>query len=74
MSWGRSRSAKSRTVKVEPTSESSVELRFVDASGASRNLEAGGYFEAHGYRGRIAIELTDHRITKNEDTVRISFF
>ncbi len=64
----------SRTVKVLPTSESSVNLQFVDASGSAHRAVVGGYLEAHGYRGRIAVELTDHRITKNEDAVHISYF
>jgi len=54
----------SRAVRVLPTSESHVELAFVDYLGQAQRLNAGGYFE-NGYRGTIEVELEHDSIKRN---------
>ena len=56
----------SATARVNPTSDSHLEVEFTDADGQSKQLIAGGYFEA-GYRGTIRVEIKDDQIDKFEE-------
>ena len=64
---------KSRTVAVDPQSESHVEVEFVGGSGARSRLNAGGYFES-GYEGTIEVDLEAGVIVRNEHRIRTSPF
>lgn len=55
---------------VDPTSESHLEIEFVDANGNPKRLNAGGYFES-GYRGTIRITIKDDAIVENIQDVRL---
>jgi hypothetical protein len=51
----------SRSVRVNPTSESHAEIEFTDEQGRRVRLAAGAYFEP-AYRGRLDIRVRDGRI------------
>lgn len=53
---------------VKPTSESHLEIQFVDAEGQAHRLDAGGYFEP-GYHGEIRVSIKDGEIEKNEQDI-----
>jgi hypothetical protein len=55
-----------RTVKVSPTSESHVEIGFMNPDGSSVRLIAGCYIEP-GYRGEIQIDLRDSKLERVRD-------
>ncbi len=59
----------SATARVNPTSDSHLEVEFTDPDGQSKQLIAGGYFEA-GYRGSIRVEIKDGQIDKFEDNTK----
>lgn len=61
----------SRTVPVQAQGESGVELGFTNGSGERLQLKAGGYFEASGYEGMIAIELKAGAIVRNEQRLTL---
>jgi len=54
-----------RSVRVNPTGESSVEIRFRDDSGKTKSLDAGGYIEA-GYAGSMEVDVDFERVRKAE--------
>lgn len=56
--------------RVNPTSESHLEVEFIDADGQTQRLNAGGYFES-GYRGSIRVEIKDGQVDKLEDNTRL---
>ncbi len=56
--------------KVSPTSESHLEIEFMDTAGGLHRLDAGGYFEA-GYRGIIRISIQDGEIVSNEQDIQL---
>ena len=58
----------SKRAVVKPTSESHLEIEFVDAEGKVHRLDAGGYFEP-GYRGKIRVSIKDGEIEKNEQDI-----
>jgi len=58
----------SRTLHVEATSESHIELEY--GIGERRRLIVGTYFEP-GYRGRIRIKVTQDSIVELMDSVRV---
>ena len=59
----------SATARVNPTSESHLEVEFTDRDGQSQRLRADGYFEPR-YRGTIRVEIKDGLIDKFEDNTR----
>ena len=59
----------SATARVNPTSESHLEVEFTDRDGQSQRLHADGYFEP-GYRGMIRVEIKDGLIDKFEDHIK----
>lgn len=59
----------SRSRRVSPTSESSVEVEFTDAQGGRILLMAGGYLES-GYRGQMDIEIRDRKIAAVNDEIQ----
>ncbi len=58
----------SRTVAVNPTSESHLEIEFVDRSGNNSRLIVDCYFEA-GYGGTIGVGIRDNKIENVHDRV-----
>ena len=58
------------TVRVNPPSESHLEIEFTDADGKTQRVNAGGYFES-GYRGTIRVEIKDGVIDKFEDDIKL---
>ena len=60
----------SATARVQPTSESDLEIEFADAEGQPQRLNAGGYFES-GYRGTIRVTIKDGVINKNEQDIKL---
>jgi hypothetical protein len=61
----------SQTVSVQARGESHVELGFTRGPGERVRLNAGGYFEASGYEGTIAIELEAGAIVLNEQRLSL---
>jgi hypothetical protein len=59
----------SRSRRVSPTGESSVEVEFTDEQGKCVRLAAGGYLEP-GYRGQMDIEIQDGKIVVVKDKMR----
>ena len=57
------------TVTVAPTSESSVEIEFVDSSGNKKRLDAECYLEP-GYRGSIAVRIASDELHGVEHRIR----
>jgi hypothetical protein len=56
------------------SSESHLEIGFIDAEGKARQLNAGGYFEP-GYRGNIRIRINDKgNIEENEQKIKAWIF
>jgi hypothetical protein len=55
----------SRNLRVNPTSESHLELEFTGEDGRRVRLDAGGYFEP-GYRGRIDVRIKDGKIEDSQ--------
>ncbi len=58
------------TARVNPTSESHLEIEFTDANGKTQRVNAGGFFEP-GYRGAIRVEIKDGVIDKFEDDISL---
>jgi hypothetical protein len=58
------------TARVNPTSESDLEIEFTDSDAKARRLHAGGYFES-GYRGTIRVSIKDGVIEKNEQDIKL---
>ncbi len=58
------------TARVNPTSESHLEIEFTNADGKTQRVNAGGYFES-GYRGTIRVEIKDGVIDKFEDDIKL---
>ena len=63
-------SGASATARVQPTSESSLEIEFSDSDGEVQRLDADGYFEA-GYRGTIHVSINDGAIETNEQNIKL---
>lgn len=59
-----------KTARVNPTSESHVELEFTMAAGQRVRGKADSYFEA-GYRGTIRIEVQGDKIVRIEDRISL---
>ena len=55
---------------VNPTSESHLEIEFIDSDGQVHRLNAGGYFESD-YHGTIQISIKDGVIEKNKQDILI---
>jgi hypothetical protein len=70
---GRLAPGESHTVRVSPTSESHVEIAFVDHAGRAHRLNASGYFEP-GYHGTIEVEIEGGAIKRNEQSIGVSLF
>ena len=60
----------SATARVQPTSESQLEIEFVDAEGQPQRLDAGGYYESR-YRGTIRETIKDGVINQNEQDIKL---
>lgn len=58
------------TVPVEPTSESHVEVEFVDTHGDGKRLMAGCYIEP-GYKGNVSIELNENKVVAVRERINI---
>jgi hypothetical protein len=65
------RQQESRSVRVRPTGESHIVLRYADAGGAERSVEVNCYFEP-GYSGRITVNIADGGVVHVDDQVRLS--
>jgi hypothetical protein len=57
------------SVRVKPLGESHIELTYLDTSASEHKLAVNCYIES-GYSGRIAIDVSDGKITHMEDQVR----
>lgn len=60
----------SAAARVRPSSESHLEIEYVDDDGNVQRLNAGGYFEP-GYRGTIRVSVTDGVIDVNEQDIEL---
>lgn len=60
----------SKEATVEPTSESDLEIEFVDDGGHKLRLGVDVYIEP-GYRGTIWVSIKDGAIDKNEHQVNV---
>ena len=60
----------SATARVNPTSESNLEVEFTDSDGKVQRLDAGGFFES-GYRGTVHVSIKDGTIEKNEQDIKL---
>jgi hypothetical protein len=58
------------TMRVDPTSESHLEVEFTDIDGQVQRVNGGGYFES-GYRGTIRVEIKDGQIDKFEEDIKL---
>jgi hypothetical protein len=58
---------------VKAQGESHLEIEFVDATGKTVRLNAGGYFEPH-YHGAIQVSIKDGKIEKNEQHVKLGLW
>ncbi|QDV59034.1 hypothetical protein [Rosistilla oblonga] len=61
-------------VKVRPSSESHVEISFLNASGQQRRLVAACYFESRHYHGTIAIDVSGDKLVRFQDSVSIGMY
>lgn len=61
----------SRTVRVRPSSESHVEVEFVDPLGQRKRSAVDCYFEPGHHSGTIAIELENGAIKRVHDQTRL---
>ena len=57
------------TMRVDPISESHLEVEFTHIDGQVQRLNAGGYFES-GYRGTIRVEIKDSQIDKFDEDIK----
>ena len=63
----------SKSVKVEPTSDSDVWLRWKSAGrAAAGNVDC--YMEPSGYNGTVTVEVRDSAIVKTEADIELGFF
>jgi len=60
-------SGKPATVDIQPTSESHIEVEFLDPDGTTRRLIADCYFEP-GYKGDVLIKLNRERVVQVVDS------
>ncbi len=60
----------SANARVNPTSESGLEIEFTDPNGKVQRLNAGGYFES-GYRGTIHVSIKDGTIVTNQQDIKL---
>jgi hypothetical protein len=58
------------SVEVHPSSESHVEIEFADREETTKRLNAGGYFEAYGYEGTVAIKANSQGLVDVQQDVR----
>lgn len=57
-------------VTVRSTSESHLEISFVDTAGSAQRLDAGGYLEPN-YRGSIQVSIRDGKLAQNDHAIRL---
>ena len=63
----------SKSVRVEPTSESDVWLRWkTDGRAAAGTIDC--YMEPNGYNGTVTIELRDSSVVKADPDIELGFF
>jgi hypothetical protein len=62
-----------RRCKVNPTSESHVEISYQLPDGTLKRHSVGGYLE-QGYRGTVDVEIKDGEIVRSSVRIRSSLF
>lgn len=56
-----------KTVGIAPTSDSSVEIEFVDSAGSKKRLDADCYLEPGHHRGEMTIHFGSEQLKRVED-------
>jgi hypothetical protein len=59
-----------RSVRVKPTGESRITIRYTDASGTSKHVDVDCYIES-GYAGSISVDVANGAVTRQADSIRV---
>ena len=60
-----------RSVRVRPTGESNIVLRYVDPNGANQAVTVDCYFDS-GYSGSITADVADGKVTRVDSAIRLT--
>jgi hypothetical protein len=61
----------SRSLRVRPTGESHIVLRYADTNGAAQAVRVDCYFES-GYSGRISVDVADGKVSRVDARIRLT--
>ena len=64
----------SRSVRVEPTGKSQIELTFADGDGVSKPLVINCYFGPSHYTGRITIDVAGNQVLHVDNQITTSWW